>query len=96
MAAHPELSAYADTSPQDIEASDQYVGKVITRLLTVDCPDRLRKASAADAKAVQKAFELVGQVAMQELMTNQEVAQALSNYARYADTEKINKVLNGN
>lgn len=94
MAAHPELSAYADASPADIEESDQYVGKVITRLLTVDCPDQLRKASSADAKAVQKAFELVGQVAMRELMTNQNVAKALSNYSRHADIEKINGILN--
>jgi hypothetical protein len=93
IAAHPEIKSYSKASGQDIKESDQYVGKLITRLLTVSCPEELKKANKSDPLAVQKAFELVGQVAMQELMTNQDVMKTLSNYAQYADTEKIKKIL---
>lgn len=95
IAAHPEIKTFANVTAQDIKASDEFVGKLVTRLLTVNCPDDLRKANASDPMAVQKAFELVGQVAMQELMANQDVLKAITNYANYADKEKINKTLSG-
>jgi len=93
IAAHPEIKPYSSASQKDIKESDEYVGKLITRLLTVNCPDELKKAYKSDPLAVQKAFELVGRVAMQEIMTNQEVMKSLTSYAQYADKEKINKIL---
>ena len=93
IAAHPEIKSYSSASQKDIKESDEYVGKLITRLLTANCPDELKRAHKSDPLAVQKAFELVGQVAMQELMTNQDVMKTLTNYAQYADKEKINKIL---
>ncbi len=93
VAAHPEIKSYANTTPQDIEKSDKYVGTLITRLLTENCPKELQAASKEDPLALQKGFQLVGQVAMQELMADQSVMQAISNYARYADQDKINGIL---
>jgi hypothetical protein len=42
---------------------------------------------------MQQGFELVGRVAMQELMTNQNVTKAITNYIKYVDTDKLNKIL---
>ncbi|WP_210394617.1 hypothetical protein [Motiliproteus sediminis] len=95
MAAHPEISPYANISNADINATDSYVGTLITRLLTEDCAAQLRSANNTDPRAIQQAFELVGQVAMQELMTHQRVGNALTGYAQYADMDKINVVLTG-
>lgn len=93
MAAHPEIKSYSNASQKDLKQSDEYVGKLVTRLLTQDCSNKLKKANSSDPMAVQKAFELVGQVAMQELMADQAVMKTLTNYANYADKEKINKIL---
>jgi len=93
IGAHPEIKSYSRARDGDIVKSDKFVGKLITRLLTVDCPDKLRVAHASDPLAVKKAFGLVGRVAMQELTTNQDVMNSLTNYAKYADTDKINKLL---
>ncbi len=93
VAAHPEIKTYANATPQDIEESDKYVGALITRLLTENCPKELQAASKDDPLALQKGFQLVGQVAMQELMADQSVMKAISNYAHYADQDKINAVL---
>ena len=94
MSAHPEIKPYANASASDIDQSDRYIGRLITRLLTVDCPNELRAAAKSDPQAVEKAFQLVGKIAMQELTTNQATMRALTNYIRYADQAKIKRILN--
>lgn len=93
ISAHPEISTYSNVTDKDKLDSDKYVGALITRLLTVDCPTELVNANKADPMAVQKAFELVGQVAMQELMSNEDTMRALTSYAQFTDQEKINSLL---
>ena len=93
IAAHPDIKSYSSATSNDINQSDKTVGELITRLLTSDCPNELKAAYRADPSAVTKAFELVGQVAMQELMTNQNVTNAITNYAQYADLDKVNSLL---
>ncbi len=94
MAAHPEIAGYANATPAVIEQSDRYVGGLITRLLTDDCPNELRLAHGANPQAIEQAFELVGQVAMQELMNNPAVMRTLTNYSKFADLERIGRTLN--
>ena len=93
IAAHPEIKSYSNVISKDIKESDKYVGKLITRLLVANCPNELKKANKSNPLAAQQGFELVGRVAMQELMTNQAVTKAITNYIQYADQEKLNKVL---
>lgn len=93
MASHPEINQYSTATVKEIDNSDQYVGKLITRILTVDCPAELASSHKSDPLAINKAFELVGRVAMQELMSNRVTMQALTNYAKYTDQEKINAIL---
>jgi hypothetical protein len=95
MSSHPEMKIYSSASAKDLKENDEYVGKLITRLLVEDCPDEFKKAYAADVGAIEQAFRLVGEVAMQELMTNQETSQALINYTKYADLERINAIIGG-
>lgn len=95
MAAHPQIKPYLKATPKQIQSSDKYIGHLITRLLTVDCPKQLRAAYDYDPAAVGRAFRLVGRVAMQELMTNKKVMKAITNYMHYANKEKIQKVLTG-
>ncbi|GAA0821404.1 hypothetical protein GCM10009111_28340 [Colwellia asteriadis] len=96
MAAHPEIKTYSNVSTKDLADSDEKIGGLITRLLTVNCPEQLKLANAADPLALQKSFELVGQVAMQELMTNAQVMSALTGYTQHTDIEKINQALMSN
>ena len=79
-----------------IGAYDKSTGALISRLLTKNCPNELSKANKANPLALQKVFEFVGQVAMQELMTNDDVTKAISGYANYIDQEKIGELLNSN
>ena len=88
-----EIKIYSNASNNDIKESDEYVGKLITRLLTENCPSELRMANESDPLAIQKAFELVGKVAMQELMADEHVMQSITNYAQYVDQGKLKEVL---
>ena len=93
IGAHPEIKQFSSATPENIEKSDKYVGNLITKILTVDCPNELKSAFKSNPLAVQQAFELVGKVAMQELMSNQDTLKALTNYSKYAEIEKINQIM---
>jgi hypothetical protein len=93
IGAHPDIKSYMQATPADMRASDEYVGSLITRLLTVDCPAPLKAAYAANPASLENAFGVVGEVAMQELMTNEDVNKTLTNYVHFTDTDKIDKLL---
>jgi hypothetical protein len=93
IAVHPEIKSYSKVTSNDITDSDKYIGGLITRLLADNCPNEMKAASKVDSQAIEKAFELVGQVAMRELMTNQAVTTTITSYVNYTDQEKINKIL---
>lgn len=90
IAAHPEMESFSNVQEGDRKNTDKSIGSLVTRLLVDDCPQELILAQNTDPLAIQKAFELVGQVAMQELMTSQDVVTAISSYANYLDQGKIN------
>lgn len=90
MAAHPEIKSLTKISSKERLSTDKTIGALITRLLATDCPNQLQAATKADPAAINGAFELVGKVAMQELMTDASVNKAISNYANYTDQKKLN------
>jgi len=93
MAAHPEMKPYSNI-PVDIRAdTDKYMAMLVMRLLVDDCASQLKIAQKTDPTSLQKAFELVGQVAMQEIMTHPDVTSAIGSYGRYLDQERIHAVL---
>ncbi len=93
IAAHPEIKSYSKITSNDVTDSDKYVGSLITRLLTENCQNEMKAANKADPQAIEKAFRLVGEVAMQELMTDKDVTATITSYINYTDQEKINKTL---
>ncbi len=93
MAVHPSIQSYASIADDDRLKSNKYIGALITRLLAEECPNELAAAHKENPLAIQKGFELVGQVAMQEIVTNEATMVALTEYAKYADMKKIRGVL---
>lgn len=61
----------------------------MTRLLTEDCPEKFVNAQKVDQLALNKAGEVVGQVAMQELMNDSTVTNSITSYVKYIDSDKI-------
>lgn len=95
MATHPELSGFANATPDDRAKSDKYVGELFTRLLATDCRAEFAAASQQNAAVLEAAFQSVGEAAMMELMSNEDVNRAVLNYAQYVDQKEVNSVLLG-
>lgn len=94
MAAHPEIKQYANIEGDAQLNIDKQVGSLVTRLLTDSCATQLKAAyREGGMDAIEKSFELVGKVAMEELMTNPKVNMAISGYADFIDDKKLEAVL---
>ena len=93
IAAHPEMVKFSNIKDDDRVETDKYIGKLVTRLLAEDCASTAKIALKTDPLALEKAFELVGQVAMQELMNNQSVNSAVTSYIKYADLNKLKSLI---
>jgi len=93
MSAHSTIEPYYDVSAQDVDDSNRYVGALVTRLLTEDCPNQARLAfEEGGASGFEYAFSVVGKVAMQEIMSEPQVSQSLGAFEQYLDQERFNQV----
>lgn len=94
MSAYPDMKQYVNIKPEDIDKANQATAKLVTRLLTENCPEQTKKAIQEDGPlAMQQAFELVGRAAMQELISNPDVVRSFSAYTKYLDMAKLRPLL---
>ncbi len=93
MASHPEIKEYSRIPEKAKVATDEHIANVVTRLLAEDCLSEARVGVKQEGQvAIVNAFELVGRVAMQELMTNKDVIQSIGEYAKYLDNKKMGRI----
>lgn len=92
MGTHPEIQKIAKPSDADVEVIQQRMGALVTRLMADDCAKEMRTVvQQSGTEGVKVAFEYLGRFAMQELMTNQEVATSMGRFERYIDKSKVEK-----
>jgi hypothetical protein len=90
MSAHPEMQSISNIAPGAIDDVSRTAGSLFTKLLTESCPAETRAALRSDGPlAIQAAFRLLGELAMQELMTDKNVAAAMSAFDNYIDKDKL-------
>jgi hypothetical protein len=90
IALHPKVTPLTKVTPDEREKINRHMAALVQRLLTETC----RKQSAAAIKyegalAFQQSFEILGRVAMQDLMGNKEVSDGISGFAKYLDEDKM-------
>lgn len=94
MAVHPEIEQYA--TPQAVAAQPEAhrtMADTVTRLLTVACVNETRTAyQEGGSNAIQVAFQTLGQLAMQELMSNPNVSATMGGFERYLDKNRFRDV----
>jgi hypothetical protein len=89
-ALHPEVSNIAAVSKQQRENLNREMGKLLERLLTDKCRKQTQDAIKYEGGvAIQLSFQVLGQVAMQELMSNPEVGKGFAAISNYIDESKI-------
>lgn len=93
IATHSTIQPFANVTDQDRDDANRFLGALVTRLLTENCPAQAKAAFQDNgAKAFEHAFKVVGEVAMQELMTEPAVSASLGAFDRYLDLQKIEQV----
>ena len=93
LAGHPEIRGFSKASPEDNERVSRELAELFMRLVTEDCAGEMRVlARMGGAEAFKLPFEHLGQIAMQELMGNPDVAANISAFERYIDGEKLEAI----
>ncbi len=94
MAAHPEIRDTSAVTKETSDASSRDTGRLVTRLLTENCANEMKALVRNEGQqALPQTFQILGQLAMQELMANKEVTTSISGFQQYVDTKRITEVL---
>ncbi|MCK9685053.1 hypothetical protein [Scleromatobacter humisilvae] len=94
MSAHPEIRTMMTISPPVHEEADRKTAALFTRLIAVDCTVEMKAAMQADGQlAFKVAFGKLGEVAVQELMSDPGVTASLGAIDKYMDSARIRDAL---
>jgi len=90
MTVHPEMRSLSAATDADRDQASRVMGALFTKLLSEGCPGQAKAAVQNEgAQAMQAAFGTLGQLAMQELMSDQDVAKSIGAFERYIDQKKV-------
>jgi len=97
MAAHPEIKQHvAASAARATEETNEAVAAVFTRLVTESCVEQTKSAAKeGGGQALQGAFQTLGALAMQELMSDADVKATMGGFEKYLDRNKFNHILGG-
>lgn len=94
MALHPDVISSSAITTEKREAINKSTGALFNRLLADNCNKEIKEAVKLEGQgAVRSAFESLGKLAMQELMSNPAVGAGFSGFEKYVDMKKLKKAL---
>lgn len=94
MASHPEIATLSTAKPADHDAASREFAALFMRLVTKDCRQEMTAMMAeGDPASAETAFQFLGEVAMQEIMSNDQVNSAISAFGNFLDEEKLAPVM---
>ena len=92
-ALHPDVASIASVSANQRTEMTRTVGATFERLLTVACRTPYRDAVKYEGdQALVTGFQVLGGVAMRELMGHSAVAKGMSELDTYVDKDKLKAV----
>jgi hypothetical protein len=91
---HPAVKPLAVVTPEQLDAANKRTAELFMKLLTESC----RQESAAVVKyeglaAFQSSFQVLGQIAGNELFASPEVAAGMAGLEKYFDKEKLQPLM---
>jgi len=90
MSKHPAVSSYTRVSDADVSAVSSTTGALLMSLLTEKCVEATRSAIKYEgALAIQSSFQVLGQVAMTELLTDPNVGKVMAELDQFVDGAKL-------
>jgi hypothetical protein len=83
-------STLSTATAADIDKANAAVGALYTRLLTVDCAGKVKKAIKEEGEtALDAAFKVLGGMANTELLADPKVSASLAGFGKYLDQKKF-------
>lgn len=90
---HPDVSAIAVATAEQRVDTNRQAAQLLERLLTESCRSQSIEALRYEGDiAIQLSFKVLGQVAMQELMSNPLVREGFGEIGKYVDRQKIGEL----
>ena len=84
--AHPELKQFLNVSRDELQQVNIDMAATITRLYTIDCAGKTKKALYAEgSQSIITSFNFIKEIALNKIAENKEVVAAASEYAKYLD-----------
>jgi hypothetical protein len=93
MATHPDVSALSHVSNQKGDELNKKVADLFVTLVTQRCRSETEQAIKFEGvSALKTSFEVLGQVAMQGIMSDPAVSDYIGGLQKHVDTKAIEKV----
>lgn len=90
---HPAVKSIASVTPKQLDDANKHAGELFMRLLTDACKSQTQQALQYEgASTIQTSFQVLGQVAGQELFTSPEVGAALAGMSKYIDEARLKEL----
>jgi hypothetical protein len=96
FAAHPVVQDAVTVDKSKLAETDSKMAELVMALLTDRCNAEARAAVAAEGNpgpAMEKAFEMLGGVASQEVMLDPQVMSTINAFATYLDEAQLGAAL---
>jgi hypothetical protein len=91
---HPAVTAAATISAEELDEANKTMAEMVMRLLTESCKDETQKALQYEGQVtIQTSFEVLGQVAGNEMFSSPEVASALSGMEKHLDESRLRALM---
>lgn len=86
MSSHPQVKPYSKLTESEQERATKGATELMQRLLTIDCRKEAVEAIQYEGAAtMEAAFEVLGEVAMRNLMGDAAVAKMMEGMTKYLD-----------
>ena len=96
MALHPSVKPIALIDEKQRDSANQATASMIMKLLTDSCLEETKEAIQYEGNnALELSFEVLGQVAAQELFSNPAVSAGMSGLEKHLDAEKLGVLFTG-
>jgi hypothetical protein len=90
MSKHPAVSSLTKVTESDLDKANAATGALFMKLLTQTCVDTTKKALKYEGgAAIQLSFQVLGQVAMGDMMSDPSVGVAIAGLEKFVDEEKL-------
>ncbi|MCL2829909.1 MAG: hypothetical protein FWD77_04115 [Betaproteobacteria bacterium] len=89
-ALHPDVASISRVTDAARDEANRNAAALVERLITQSCKKQANEAIRYEgAVALEHGFQVLGQVAMKELMSNKKVSDGFEGYTKYLDKSKF-------